>query len=245
MPPLRSQLLTALRQIRAGRFRLDQAEKWLLANGMERMDANRTDIFSPSRAEFHKARYRFAGGFAADRAVLDIACGTGYGSDILLREGKAAAVYGVDIDPRTIEYAGRVYARDGLVFREGTILDIPFADGFFDLVVSFETIEHVADEERQLQEVRRVLKPGGQYVLSTPNDWGVGEVAPFHVRSYTLASLRGAISSCFRIANVFNQNSGTPGREENRGQPAGITKTDETNAPLAECYLIVAEKPPV
>ena len=216
------------------------SDAWLTDNKLERMDANRKDIFNPSRADFHKDRYQFACAYVADKIVLDIACGTGYGSQMLKNEGHAAIVYGMDIDYGAINYANRTYSAPRLNFLEGSITDIPFRDKLFDVVVSFETIEHVENETAQLAEILRILKPGGMYIVSTPNDWGADDKSPHHVRSYTMESLRDSIEKLFDIQEIYSQNSGTPGRKQNHDQPRGIVETTNKNWKTAECYIAVA-----
>ncbi len=238
-------LKRVIRTLGTGLTRGPAADAWLIRNKLERMDANRADIFNASRADFHKDRYHFASAYVTDKCILDVACGTGYGSESLKRAGKAALVYGLDIDADTIKYACQTYGAPGLRFLEGSITDMPFRNGLFDVVVSFETLEHVDDEQAQLREVLRVLKPGGRYIVSTPNDWGITAKNPHHVRSYTLEALREALGQSFSIEEIYNQNSGTPGREANHEQPRGITKTTADNWKLAECYLAVASSPSI
>ena len=109
----------------------------------------------------HLARYRLAARFARDRRVLDAACGEGYGAGILAAAG-AKSVTGVDIDPVTVAHARQRY---GLQFERADIAELPYPDDGFDLVVSFETIEHVRDAARVLEEYRRVLSDGYPYCL--------------------------------------------------------------------------------
>ncbi|MGH2898589.1 MAG: class I SAM-dependent methyltransferase, partial [Solirubrobacteraceae bacterium] len=124
----------------------------------------------------HLARYRFAARLARGRAVLDAACGEGYGSAMLAAAG-AASVVGIDIDAETVAHAR---ATHGIDAREGDVGRLPCEDASFDLVVSFETIEHVAEPERALDEFRRVLSPGGILVVSTPNGDEYLEDNPYH-----------------------------------------------------------------
>lgn len=113
----------------------------------------------------HVFRYKFAIPFAKGKDVLDIACGEGYGSNCLARFG-ARSVVGVDIDGEAVTHAQIKY---GIEARVGSAESIPAGDDQFDLIVSFETIEHVADPGLFLDECVRVCRPGGALVVSTPN----------------------------------------------------------------------------
>jgi 2-polyprenyl-3-methyl-5-hydroxy-6-metoxy-1,4-benzoquinol methylase len=119
---------------------------------------------------YHWHRYLYASGFVADKTVLDIACGEGYGTDLLAETAKK--VIGVDIDPPTIEHAEKTYRRSNLEFMQGAAGQIPIkGEAVFDIIVSFETIEHL-DEAQQhafLGEIKRLLKPDGVLLISTPD----------------------------------------------------------------------------
>ena len=119
----------------------------------------------------HIATYRFAAPYLAGGKVLDLGCGTGYGSALLA--DNCASVCGVDISHEAVDYARAKYAAPGLSYE--TIAKIEngsrmrFADASFDAVISFQVIEHVADIPSYLNEVRRVLKPGGVFIVATPD----------------------------------------------------------------------------
>lgn len=115
----------------------------------------------------HAQRYRFAVRLATGARVLDLGCGVGYGSRMLSRV--ARRVMAVDLSPDAVAYARRAYAAAHLSFLIGDARRLPFPDASFDFVSCFEMIEHVTDHETLLTEVSRVLAPGGQFVVSTPN----------------------------------------------------------------------------
>lgn len=120
--------------------------------------------------------------------MLDVASGEGYGSFLLRRWG-AESVEGIDVDEQTVETATRLFGGDGVHYQCHTAEQLPFEDHTFDVVCSFETIEHLDHPELFLQEIRRVLKPGGNIILSCPNDpyyYKQGTPGnPFHKRQYT------------------------------------------------------------
>lgn len=117
----------------------------------------------------HIYRYSFAAGLTKDKAVLDVACGTGYGVDYMAKKG-AKQVVGVDISLEAVNYGWERYGREGKTdFVCGDGLKLPFSDNSFDVVVSFETIEHIRRYGRFLAECRRVLRQDGLLVCSTPN----------------------------------------------------------------------------
>lgn len=115
----------------------------------------------------HLARYRYAAQWVEGLRVLDLACGIGYGSALLIQEGRARAVVGVDVDPQVIEEARQRYCCDGVVYLESTAEAYDDAEGF-DVVVTLETIEHLADPVRFLQRMHGLLHDSGLLVASVP-----------------------------------------------------------------------------
>jgi cyclopropane fatty-acyl-phospholipid synthase-like methyltransferase len=117
----------------------------------------------------HIYRYIFAAGLTQQKAVLDVACGTGYGLSYMA-EKRAGRAVGVDLSWEAVSYARERFGGNGrinFICADGTRM--PFADGSFDVIVSFETIEHIKKYGKFLAECRRVLKQGGLLVCSTPN----------------------------------------------------------------------------
>lgn len=156
----------------------------------------------------HFHRYALAAHWCAGARVLDAACGEGYGAALLARSG--ASVVGVDISAGTVAHAQKRYA-DGerLRFEVADCASLPFPAGSFDRVVSFETVEHVAAQDEMMAEFRRVLKPGGFLVLSSP-DKAVysdrqGFENEFHVRELYRDELEALIRRHFAAFRVLGQ----------------------------------------
>lgn len=118
--------------------------------------------------EEHVERYRLACDFAKGKTVLDAACGAGYGSYMLAQAG-ALHVTGVDISDETISGARETYNLPTIEFVMGDVNALPFEDRAFDMIVSFETLEHIENGVRWVEESARLLKPGGIFIVSTPN----------------------------------------------------------------------------
>ncbi len=210
-------------------------QEWLRANRQERMDAT-IDLFNEKRRAFHSARYEFALDYVGDLIVADIACGLGYGASLLAT--KASKVYGVDKDEKAIEYAQEFHAKPNTFFMSAFADYVPILNNSLDVLVSFETIEHVDNDKLVLDEFHRMLKRKGKLIISTPNNWGLSK---YHKRSYTLESFRNVLLNLFKIEKVYNQNSGSS-TTMNRHQPCGVVETTSKNENLAECFIVVCIK---
>lgn len=157
----------------------------------------------------HHHRYLFAAPLCAGKVVLDIASGEGYGCWLLSQV--ASSVVGVDNDADAVRYASEQYTSERLQFLVGDATAIPMASASVDVVTSFETIEHFQDHERFLQEVSRVLRPGGLLVISSPNRVVYselsGHVNEFHVRELDREEFRAGLLARFANVAVFEQRS--------------------------------------
>ena len=162
-------------------------------------------------AHEHWHRYAFARTFVAGRRVLDAACGEGYGS-ALLADAAAVHVMGVDIDARTLAHARTAYAgRTNVEFIEGSATMLPLPDASVDVVVSFETIEHLAaaDQPRMLAEFARVMRPDGVLILSSPNRPEYSDarshVNPFHLNELDRDELASLVDPHFPVQRWHRQ----------------------------------------
>ncbi len=163
------------------------------------------DETEPGIVALHLKRYEFALPYCRDAVVLDAGCGVGYGTAYLARE--ARRVVGVDVFADAIAYASRRYASENVEFVVADVQQLPLPDATFDTVCSFEIVEHVADAERFVAELARVLKPGGTLVLSTPRaeDPAVRPDNPFHEREFDADELRALLSAQFVSVELFGQ----------------------------------------
>lgn len=117
----------------------------------------------------HMQRYVAIAPYVKGKIVLDAACGAGYGSAILAEYAKL--VIGIDIDHETIEQAKNNYHRSNIIFREMSITSMDFREDEFDAIISFETIEHISEEDQHafLKDTVRILKNDGFLAISTPD----------------------------------------------------------------------------
>jgi 2-polyprenyl-3-methyl-5-hydroxy-6-metoxy-1,4-benzoquinol methylase len=157
-------------------------------------------------------RYKFAGKYTAGKNVLDIACGSGYGSAYLAE--KASSVFGVDVDRETIEYCKHKYLQKNLHFLQ--IEKDQMMEEFknrFDVVVSFETIEHISDYNKFLYILNTYLKNNGILILSTPNNFR--HINPpenrFHVYEFDILELFEILKGIFNgyHIGIFGQGKTT------------------------------------
>ncbi len=155
----------------------------------------------------HLHRYAIAADLAGGRDVLDIASGEGYGSHLLA--AKARSVIGVDISPEAVRDARARYVRANLEFLEGCCTAIPLPDASVDMVVSFETIEHIGEHERFLAEVARVLRKDGCLLISTPHrenyNATLASPNPFHQRELSPAEFEVLLRRHFSNVQMLGQ----------------------------------------
>lgn len=169
--------------------------------------------YTPERAleiaTEHWHRYAFARALAAGRRVLDAACGEGYGSALVARAG--GEVLGLDIGADAVAHARARYAEvPGLRFEQAdvTALDA-WPDASFDLILSFETLEHVQAHDAMLDGFARLLAPGGLLLVSTPDKRTytdlTGEVNPHHVRELYRDEFEALLAARFPARRLYGQ----------------------------------------
>lgn len=155
----------------------------------------------------HLHRYLLARGIASEKIVLDIACGEGYGSSLLATVAKS--VIGIDISETAINHAMAKYKKNNLQFMEGDCTSIPLPDKSIDLVVSFETIEHIQNQEQMISEIVRVLKPNGLLLISSPDKYHysieTGVNNPFHIKELYEQEFKHMIATTFKNSVFWGQ----------------------------------------
>lgn len=147
----------------------------------------------------HLVAYEKAADIFASGEILDLGCNTGYGSKILSVHGK---VSGVDVSEKAISTARTLHGSSGIDFQVIDGESLPFENGRFDLIVSFQVIEHIVDYQKYLGEIKRVLSPNGIVAFTTPNaklrlDEGMKPWNPFHVREFDVSNLESLLRSSF------------------------------------------------
>jgi len=156
----------------------------------------------------HWHRYHFAARAVAGKRVLDVACGEGYGTALLAQA--AAEVTGVDLSAEAIDHAGKAYAgARNARFVCAPCTKLPLADASIDVAVSFETLEHIAEQGPFLDELARVLAPGGVAILSCPNKAEYsdrrGFKNEFHVKELYRDELAALVSARFPAVEWYGQ----------------------------------------
>ena len=157
---------------------------------------------------FHWHRYQAIESVTKDRRVLEIGCGSGYGASFLAKS--AASVVALDVDPTVIDEARNKYASSNLIYQQGSGLEIPYPDASFDVVVSFEMIEHIERSEHKLliQEIRRVMTPQGILAISTPDHERtvtMGADNPYHIGEVSAQELETLLNQYFPVVSMYYQ----------------------------------------
>jgi len=151
----------------------------------------------------HVSRYRWAAQAAHGRMVLDAGCGTGYGSRLLAHAG-ARQVIGVDIAGSVLEaVAGQM--PDSVHLQAGDVSKLDFEDDSFDLIVCFEVIEHMDDPSAVLDELARVLAPGGLLLVSSPNRDVYPPGNPHHLHEFAPNELEAELAARFGQVRLLRQ----------------------------------------
>ncbi|WP_084609787.1 bifunctional 2-polyprenyl-6-hydroxyphenol methylase/3-demethylubiquinol 3-O-methyltransferase UbiG [Sedimenticola selenatireducens] len=210
------------------------SDKWLADNNSLRMDAN-CDLFPEDRRKFHLRRYQFAMDYCHGKRVLDGACGTGYGSALIA--GVAREVVGIDISSDAIQYATEKYASMNTRFKKSCVEYTDFEAKTFDVVISFETVEHTLCPKSHMREIVRLLDAeNGLAILSVPNSWGLTD---HHFFDFDFDLFRSVLKPHFEQIDFFYQLAGVEMDSDNYG----IGPVESALPSSAQCILAVCAKP--
>ena len=160
----------------------------------------------------HLIRYKYASNFVKNKVVLDVACGSGYGCDILLKSG-AKIVNGIDISEDAIVFCKTHFTDSKLIFKQNNSLNLDFPDDSFEVITCFEFLEHIDQHEEFMSEMKRVLKPNGLLIISTPNTeiYGVDKIHdiktdnPFHLKELDKIQFSQLLKNHFNHFEILHQ----------------------------------------
>jgi len=205
------------------------------------------NLMSDETAFEHLHRYHTVGKMIKGKVVLDIASGEGYGSAILAKS--AHKVFGIDIDPEVVKHAREKYAGvANIEFLIGRAESIPLPDHSIDIVVSFETIEHLDQptQEKFLQEIKRLLKEDGKLVISTPDKANYSDrytyTNKFHLKEFTSAEFLDFLKNYFEHVIPYVQGyeivSAITETEPEKINRLNITNWERSTHPFSRKYLV-------
>ena len=188
-------------------------------NTAERVSRDASDnfVFQRSLLAYHAAAERIAGD------VLEIGTGSGYGIEVV---APRAARF-VTLDKHAP--ASELTQRPGVEFRQAVVPPLPFGDAAFDCVISFQVIEHIEKDREFVREIHRVLRPGGRFIVTTPNAPMSLTRNPWHVREYTAAELQRLLGEVFaevELLGVFGNEKIMAYYEQNRRSVERIARID-------------------
>lgn len=208
---------------------------------------NDSKEFSQELQIEHLHRYSSVLALSKDKIVLDIACGEGYGSGMLSKYAKQ--VFAVDINADLISHASATYTQKNISFLQGSAAAIPLPDQSVEIIVSFETIEHLAEDiqTKFVAEAKRVLKEGGLMIVSTPDKKNYteryGHQNEFHLKELYEEEFVALLKTSFTHVNLYGQGNEITSLIINKevyqkGEPLSTYKTDANAYNFEPKYLI-------
>ena len=159
----------------------------------------------------HFSAYLFAKEYVQGKKVLEIGFGEGYGADFLAQF--AAQVTGIDYSKEAVAFASGKYHKPNLKYLALVASDLSSLNEKFDVICSFQVIEHIPDDRKFLEDIKGLLSPQGVFICTTPNrlDASPGSVAPFnkfHLREYLLDEFRQLLMGSFDQVEIFGLKRG-------------------------------------
>jgi GT2 family glycosyltransferase/SAM-dependent methyltransferase len=193
----------------------------------------------------HYHRYLLARHYCRGLDVLDIAAGEGYGSALLSQV--ARSVVGVEIDAEVVRAAAEEFVRPNLRYECGDARRIPLEDASVDVVVSFETLEHIVEHDEFLAEMKRVLRPNGFIILSTPDSQVYSPMGsapnPYHLLELTSGEFNALLGKHFLNFEVFTQRAFMGSVILSGGKEAGVISFENRNHAIIEANESMAHAP--
>jgi 2-polyprenyl-3-methyl-5-hydroxy-6-metoxy-1,4-benzoquinol methylase len=185
--------------------RIARGEMYYRKTGYRHTGERVCEDFPDDNFRNHLKVYEFGSQFVSGQDVLDVGSGSGYGSAHLARHGSKSVV-GIDYSKEAVEYSRKRYSLPNLTFQQMDAHSLWFEDRTFDFVFSSENLEHLAKPEKNVSEVARVLKPGGLFLVATPNKELSSPdterpINEYHTIEYTYEALQSLLKSNF--ANVY------------------------------------------
>lgn len=187
----------------------------------------------------HIIRYLLVGGFVKGKDVLDIASGTGYGAQLLGKNG-AKSVIGVDIDKSVVEKANEGNELENVKYECLDATDTKLPSDSRDVVVSFETIEHLTNAEGYLSELKRIVRDDGVVFISTPNRRVSQGKNSFHVKEYERVEFESLLRKYFKSCEVLEQVNGISSFIRANGSQVAKVLLGEVGEP--EYFIAVCSK---
>jgi 2-polyprenyl-3-methyl-5-hydroxy-6-metoxy-1,4-benzoquinol methylase len=184
--------------------------------------------FPDENFQNHFKVYKFVRSFAAGRDVLDVGCGTGYGTAHLAEV--ARSVVGIDISRQAIRWARKHYLN--VDFREMDAQNITLPDRSLDLIVSTENLEHLPDQRAHCKELARLLRPDGLCFVASPNpEMFVGQRNPYHTKENSYGELMALFSGLFKDVKILD-NMNEPSTEAGQAMKRERLARGETLAKI-------------
>jgi 2-polyprenyl-3-methyl-5-hydroxy-6-metoxy-1,4-benzoquinol methylase len=176
----------------------------------------------------HMVRYQLVAPLVANKKVVDVACGSGYGSAFLAESG--GEVIGIDLSKEAIINARLNYTNKNLEFREGDAGKLDLLDKSVDIITSFETIEHLLEIGTYLQELKRIIKDDGLVFISTPNKEVFKEKNPFHLKEFTKTEFTELLKKYFSFVRIIEQKNALTSFIKTNDLEEGIILMNDNNS---------------
>lgn len=170
---------------------------------IERFNPYKTPWYSRKLLNEHLTRYNLASEYVKGKIVVEMGCGMGYGTYAMSQNG-AKKVYGIDIDKSAIEFAIKNYNHSSITYLNESATKSSITANYADVVIAFEVIEHLQNPRELINEVLRILKPGGTFILSTPNRSTSLKDNPFHIKEFKFTELNSFLND-FKVKRYYGQ----------------------------------------